>query len=323
MISTAPQMAFATVVWNKPARPCCTMVLAGRWAFPSAQSELTLVSSLTSRAIQPAQRALCGLISQVFPDDCRVCQKPLQEVSRIPVCGSCLQKVEPLECDFSCSRCHTPFSNEDSLGADGLCPLCSAEDETFDGAWCFGPYEGVLRRLVQIYKYECVESLSVPLGQLLADAFPRDETFDGLVPLPLHWWKWWKRGFNQAELLAQQLSKRTGLPVVHALKRTRFTKVQAGLSLAGRRSNVRGAFAFKPRAAAAVKDRHLLLVDDVLTTGSTANACARLLKRAGARRVSILTVARADRRYAFPVRPDAAISQNASSLENSAGGSNL
>ena len=184
--------------------------------------------------------------------------------------------------------------------------MCATEYESFDGAWCYGSYEGVLRRLIQVYKYERIESLAGPLGRLLSDALPRDESFDAIVPMPLHWFKNWQRGFNQSGLLAREVGRRSGIPIVSALNRRRATKVQAGLSLAGRKRNVQGAFAIRG-GADAVRGRHLLLVDDVLTTGATANACARVLKRAGARRVSILTVARADRLSAWTPPPAAHI----------------
>jgi ComF family protein len=127
----------------------------------------------------------------------------------------------------------------------------------------------------------------------LARAFPREERFDAIVPVPLYWRRRIERGFNQAELLARQLSGSTGLPVVRVLRRVRATSTQAGLSNTSRRRNV--AAAFRSRSVAG---KRLLLIDDVMTTGSTAAACATALKRAGAARVALLTVARVDRRTA-------------------------
>jgi ComF family protein len=111
--------------------------------------------------------------------------------------------------------------------------------------------------------------------------------------MPLHWWKRLQRGFNQSELLARDLSRRTGVPVLQAVRRRRKTAAQAGLTHAQRRKNVHGAFAV-PRPDR-VKGLSLLLVDDVLTTGSTVNACAKALKQAGAGRVCVLTLSRAER----------------------------
>jgi ComF family protein len=130
---------------------------------------------------------------------------------------------------------------------------------------------------------------------MMGSALPRDERFDAIVPMPLHWLRRWRRGFNQAELLSRALSRQTGLPVRCLVRRKRFTAAQAGLTNAGRRANVTGAFRV-PRPES-VKGLRLLLIDDVFTTGATAGACARALKRAGASRVAVLALARADRRY--------------------------
>jgi ComF family protein len=110
--------------------------------------------------------------------------------------------------------------------------------------------------------------------------------------MPMHWLRRWRRGFNQAELLAQEIARRSATPVRRSVRRIRGTAPQAGLTHAKRRQNVAGAF----RVAGRVEGMRVLLVDDVLTTGATASACARALKAAGAERVAVLTVARADRR---------------------------
>jgi ComF family protein len=161
----------------------------------------------------------------------------------------------------------------------------------FDAAYSFGAYEGVLRQLIHLYKYGRVRTLSQPLSGLLLQALPRDEVFDATVPVPLYWRRRWQRGFNQAELLARGLARHTGIPVVKALGRVRPTPTQAGLSNSARRQNV--AKAFRSRS---VPGKRILLIDDVMTTGATAAACAAALKLAGARRVALLTLARVDRR---------------------------
>ena len=184
------------------------------------------------------------------------------------------------------------------LDFDGRCALCRAGLRGFDAAYCFGAYEGPLRELVHLFKYGKVWSLARPLGNLLAAALPLDESFDAIAPVPLHWRRQWQRGFNQSELLARNIAGRTGIPVVLALRRLRSTSAQAGLNNAGRRQNVAGAFACRrgARWARRIQAKRILLVDDVMTTGSTAAACALALKRAGAARVALLTVARVARR---------------------------
>jgi ComF family protein len=146
-----------------------------------------------------------------------------------------------------------------------------------------------------LYKYARIEPLARPLGDLLMAALPRDERFDAVAPVPLHWLRQWRRGFNQSELLAREIARRSGLPLLRALRRVRSTPAQAGLSNTARRQNVAAAFQCS-RSAKPAEGRRILLVDDVMTTGATASACALALKRGGASRVGILTVARADRR---------------------------
>ena len=198
---------------------------------------------------------------------------------------------EPMSAEFFCTSCRTPFQNAFPLDASGRCALCRSGLRGFDAAYSFGAYEGVLRQLIHLYKYGRVKTLAWPLSGLLAQAMPRDEAFDATVPVPLYWRRRLQRGFNQAELLARGLSRRTGIPVVKALGRLRPTPAQAGLSNSARRQNVSQAF-----RARNVQGKRILLIDDVMTTGATAASCAAALKQAGARRVSLLTVARVDRR---------------------------
>lgn len=210
---------------------------------------------------------------------------------------------EPLSAEFFCASCRTPFQNAFPLDAEGRCALCRSGLRGFDAAYSFGAYEGVLRELIHLYKYGKVRTLARPLSGLLAQALPRDEAFDAAVPVPLYWRRRLQRGFNQAELLARGLSRRTGIPVVKALGRVRPTPTQAGLSNSARRQNVVKAF-----RARSVPGQRILLIDDVMTTGATAASCALALKQAGARRVALLTVARVDRRMeGWRLTPDRSI----------------
>jgi ComF family protein len=192
--------------------------------------------------------------------------------------------------------CRTPFINAFPLDAEGRCGLCRAGLRGFDAAYCFGSYEGTLRELIHLYKYGRIQTLSQPLAGFLASALPLDERFDAVTPVPLHWRKRWQRGFNQSELLARAIARRRGIPMVGALRRARSTQTQAGLSNTERRRNVAAAFQCR-RASQKLDGRRVLLIDDVMTTGSTAAACARALRRAGAARVVLATVARVDRRF--------------------------
>jgi ComF family protein len=215
-----------------------------------------------------------------------------------------------MEAEHFCCACGTPFQNRFPLDEEGRCALCRNGLRGFDAAFCYGPYGGVLRRLIHLFKYQKVRSLERPLADFLLRALPRDARFDAIVPVPLHWRRRWRRGFNQCELLAREVARRTGIPVSKALRRRSAGKAQAGLTLAARRHNVTST-SFS--ASSGVTGQSVLLVDDVLTTGSTATACALPLKKAGAVRVSVLTVARADRLW--QVTPEFRVARGEGSAE--------
>jgi ComF family protein len=198
--------------------------------------------------------------------------------------------------------CRTPFQNRFPLDDHGVCRLCRSGARGFDAAYCFGAYEGTLRQLIHLFKYKRMKPLAKELSAQLARALPRDQRFDIVVPMPLHWRRHWQRGFNQSELLARATARRSGIRMVNAVRRTRATATQAGLSNAKRRENVAGAFRVKNRGL--VEGLRILLIDDVMTTGATASACALALKRAGAKSVSLLALARVDRRMAEPAVPN-------------------
>jgi ComF family protein len=212
----------------------------------------------------------------------------------VPVCRACLSAPEPLAAEYFCVSCRTPFQNPFPLNADGRCALCRAGLRNFDQAYCYGAYEGTLRELIHLFKYSRMKPLAGPLGKMLVLALPRDQRFDAVVAVPLHWRRKWDRGFNQSDLLARSVARSWGIPLVHPVRRRKATRVQAGLSNTRRRENVSGAFVAK---RASVRGLRLLLVDDVMTTGATASACAGVLKRAGAASVTLLTLARVDRRF--------------------------
>lgn len=177
----------------------------------------------------------------------------------------------------------------------GQCRLCRLGANGFDAAYTFGAYDGELRKLIHLFKYAKIQTLARPLGAFLRQALPRDQRFDCIVPMPMHWRKRWDRGFNQADLLARETSRHTGAPVKALVRRTHQKAAQAGLTNAERRANVAGAFAVPRRLR--LDGQRILLIDDVMTTGATAGACAKALKKAGAAHVTLLAVARVDRRF--------------------------
>jgi ComF family protein len=168
----------------------------------------------------------------------------------------------------------------------------------FDRAYSYGFYEGALRKLIHLFKYSGMKPLGKRLAGLLSRALPDEgvESFDAVVPMPLHWRRRWKRGFNQSKILARRVAKERHVRMLDVVKRVRATATQAGLTNSNRRKNVAGAFRVFKKTQVAGK--RILLIDDVMTTGATATACAFALKRAGAKSVTLLTLARVDRRFA-------------------------
>lgn len=228
-------------------------------------------------------------------------------MSRVPVCPACLAKPQAISAEHFCVACRTPFLSSFPLDADGLCGLCRRGLNAFDAAYSFGSYEDELRQLIHLFKYARIQTLAGPLGRMLASAVPQDQEFDLIIPVPLHWWKQWRRGFNQSLLLAREVSRATGTKICRAVRRVHSTQAQAGLTGHKRRENMRGAFRVLSRRQ--VANKRILLIDDVMTTGATAGSCARVLKRAGAARVTLLTLARVDRRLTVAVR-DTTLNRN-------------
>jgi ComF family protein len=246
-------------------------------------------------------------LALLLPDECRLCGQPLRQFSRIPVCPDCLNEPAPLAVEYFCIRCRTPFANQFPLDEEGCCALCRTGLRGFDAAYSFGAYDGKLRSLIHLLKYGGVRTLAKPLGSHLSLALPREERFDLVIPMPLHWLRLWRRGFNQSGLLAREIARRNGIKLRNAVRRTRLTSPQAGLSNSKRRVNVAGAFTVRRKSS--VEGLRILLVDDVMTTGATASSCASALKKAGARYVALLTLARTDRRWPGAPDPGRGVSQ--------------
>ena len=169
-----------------------------------------------------------------------------------------------------------------------------ADPPAYDRARAAVRFDEIARTLVHALKYADRLDLAPIMGRWMANA-GRDLTreADLLVPVPLHWRRQWARRFNQSALLAEVVGKASGVSVSHgALRRVKSTVQQVGLARAERARNVQGAFRVRPDARIEVAGRRLVLVDDVLTTGATIEACTRALMRAGAASVDVLVFAR-------------------------------
>jgi ComF family protein len=240
-----------------------------------------------------------SLFTVLFPSDCRICGAPLIRISRLPVCEECLDAICPIA-DGVCSVCGERLFSAYAAAGDSLCGLCRRTDPPFARAAAYGSYEGGLRELIHLLKFGGVRPAANVLGRMLAEALSSLESEFAasslaVVPVPLHRTKLRQRGFNQAEMIARVALKiKSPDNRLHVcagvLERKRETTSQIGLTRHQRRENLRGAFAvLQPEA---VKGREVLVVDDVFTTGATASECARVLRRAGATKVWVATVAR-------------------------------
>ncbi len=187
-----------------------------------------------------------------------------------------------------CAACCRPFEVD---RGDSLCGACLSDPPVHDGVRAAVAYGDVARTVVLKLKYGRRLAYADTIARLMARLVPAGA--DLLVPVPLHRWRLWSRGFNQAQLMAQGLARRTGTPVaLDILKRVKGGGSLRGRGRKARAKSVAGAFALGPDARDRLAGRHVVLVDDVHTSGATANACTRLLKRGGAARVTILCWAR-------------------------------
>lgn len=240
--------------------------------------------------------AAAGIFSVLFPSECRICGALLDTFSRLPVCSECLTSLQPIDGDL-CSICGERVHGTTDIDEKLICGMCDRARPQFVRATAFGSYDAELRELLHLLKYEAVTPASETLGLLLAEAVKKLEVAGAVtvVPVPLHREKQRQRGFNQTELIARAAVKHLGPQFTlrkKVLRRTRATNSQIGLTNHQRRANLRGAFKISAAGAKHIKDCEVLLVDDVLTTGTTVSECTRVLLRAGAKRVHVATVAR-------------------------------
>jgi len=249
------------------------------------------------------QDTLDALASVLFAAPCRICGGALLNASRIPVCVPCLESFK-LIVDPMCQICGRPFVSAIASHAERpLCRLCRSNFYGFDIARSFAVYNEELTSAILLLKYDQVTRLGDWFAARLEEVIlraPDQWRFDIVVPVPLHPDRKRERGYNQAELIARPLARRVGVKLApRIMVRTKPRPPQLVLSRSEHWKSVRGAYAI--REGAQVDKLRVLLVDDVLTTGATLDACSRVLKKAGAAAVMGLTVGR--------VAPDGSLSQ--------------
>ena len=292
--------------------------MVGRCVFPSqSPRSLDRASTLPPsemaawRAVARVLRSpLDALSCAVFPSRCRLCNQPLLHLSAAPICAVCWDDLPEQIPNQLCIVCGEQLSvgglrfattaTGRSFDPGNLCALCERLRPPFQLAVAYGAYEGTLRALIHLLKYERIPTIAGSLGALLASTIARREDLPPsltVLAVPLHASKQRERGFNQTVLLAEATvrSLRRQRPdlelrlALEAMGRQRATENQSGLTSRQRRRNVRGAFFL--RQPEKVAGRAVLLLDDIYTTGATARECTRTLLGAGAISVHVATLA--------------------------------
>jgi ComF family protein len=232
-----------------------------------------------------------AVLDVIFPPLCHVCRRFISSAGELHICPGCRELIPAIVAPL-CTVCGIPFAG---AGTDHVCGGCSTSPPRFDAARAALAYEGASRDLIHAFKYRNKTHLRRPLALLTLEClseFIKSRQPDLIMPVPLHRKKLSSRGFNQALLLGEILAQRLKIPLDRRnLRRIRWTEPQLNLAAGDRRKNVRGAFAVQDSDL--MVGRRVVLVDDVLTTGSTAEECARVLKASGAADVTVITVARA------------------------------
>jgi ComF family protein len=236
-----------------------------------------------------ARAALRHAVDYALPPRCPACGTIVPEPNLF--CLDCWRSLVFLA-EPCCVRCGLPFAYEGDDRSE--CGRCLADPPPFERLRAAVAYGETARKVALKLKYSGRPGIAETLAHFMARQLPACVDEDALlVPVPLHRWRMWKRGYNQAALIASALSRRSGLACdVSLLRRTRATPVLKGLGRRERALAVRGVFAVDKPDRPRLEGRHVILVDDVFTSGATAGACARTLRRAGARSVAVLTWAR-------------------------------
>jgi competence protein ComFC len=247
-----------------------------------------MIGSLPFRSLP---QLLKNLFALFYPEVCQICRAERAGAAESYVCGRCRSAIRYIEAPL-CECCGLPFEGEITVSFE--CANCHDQQLHFRSARAAVELSGPIQDTVHRYKYSHATWFEPFLADLLiACAKPvlAQSQWDYILPIPLHWLKRRERSFNQAQRLAGHLSRATGIPLAgRLLKRVEPTSTQTRLTRAQRTENVKRAFAYGGRGKLA--GARIVLVDDVLTTGATASACAKLLMHNGAGVVDVWTVAR-------------------------------
>lgn len=229
------------------------------------------------------------LLDLIYPPRCPTCGEAIGDQGGL--CPECWAGLS-IPAAPACGLCQRPFQNENMQ--DGMeCGTCMAQPPLHDGIAAATVYTDVSRKLVLALKHGRRIALAPQMAKLIAARLSPDQSGSVLIPVPLHRWRLWKRGFNQSALLAAELQKLGyGTLMVDGLQRIRSTPSLGGLGKQARANALTGAIRVRTGAAAKIVGQDVVLVDDVLTSGATSNACVKALKKAGVRSVIIACFAR-------------------------------
>lgn len=237
--------------------------------------------------------ALEPVLDFVFPPRCPSCSTGVGRHGGL--CAECWAGLA-IPAEPWCAACQRPFGGlggEAGPDAGAICAPCLAHPPRHAGIFAATLYTPVSRKLVLAFKHGRRIAMAPMLARLIAARLPDDSSNRVIVPVPLHRWRLWARGYNQAALLGRELERLgKGTMLVDALERRQRTPSLGGLGARARRRALRGAIAVREGARPSLRGRDILLVDDVLTSGATTDACVRALRRAGARSVRIACFAR-------------------------------
>lgn len=249
----------------------------------------SLYEERPSGVTPPLPRWRDRLLHLLLPAACFGCGEPLPATgAALGLCGACRTLLQPVP-EGACAICGHRGRPGDPPG--GSCAACREHPPAFDRLLALWSYEDPLPAVVQALKFRRLDYLGRHLGEALVDRWESELAgFDAVVPVPLHWRRRLLRGYNQAERIARPLARRLDLPLTPVLRRVRATPPQTSMGRAGRLANL--CDAFRARRGARVHSLHLLLVDDVATTGATLDAAAAVLRRAGAAAVTALVAGR-------------------------------
>jgi ComF family protein len=238
---------------------------------------------------RPLADSLAPLVDFVFPPRCPACGGGVAQQGGL--CAGCWEGLV-IPGEPGCAVCQRPFG-EGGPGAGAICAPCLAQPPRHDGIAAGTLYTDVSRQLVLAFKHGRRIALAPMLARLIAARLPAADPDRLIVPVPLHRWRLWRRGFNQAALLARELQQLGhGRLCVDALVRAKPTPALGGLGKKARARALSGAIALNPRRANLIDGRDIVLVDDVLTSGATTDSCVHALKLGGAARVTIACFAR-------------------------------